>query len=66
MSLDQIEYAAKDVDILPQIAALQLKELAAENLLEVYTLESQVIRPVALMCHYGFGVDVSKVKLYNI
>ncbi len=62
LSLDQIEYAAKDVDILPQIAALQLNELAAENLLEVYTLESQVIRPVALMCHYGFGVDVSKVK----
>ena len=62
MSLDQIEYAAQDVDILPQIAALQLNELAAENLLEVYTLESQVIRPVALMCHYGFGVDISKVK----
>ena len=63
LTLEQVEYAAKDVDILPKIAALQLQELAAENLLEVYGLESQVIRPVALMCHYGFNVDVSKVKL---
>ena len=63
LTMEQIEYAAKDVDILPKIAALQLQELAAENLLEVYSLESQVIRPVALMCHYGFNVDVSKVKL---
>ena len=63
LTMEQIEYAAKDVDILPKIASLQLQELAAENLLEVYGLESQVIRPVALMCHYGFNVDVSKVKL---
>ena len=63
LTMEQIEYAAKDVDILPKIASLQLQELAAENLLEVYSLESQVIRPVALMCHYGFNVDVSKVKL---
>lgn len=62
LAIEQIEYAAKDVDILPKIAGLQLTELAAENLLEVYTLESQVIRPVALMCHYGFNVDVNKVK----
>ena len=41
---------------------IQLKELASENLIEVYSLESKVIRPVALMCHYGFNVDISKVK----
>ena len=63
LNLEQIEYAARDVDILPKIAADQLKELTAENLLEVYGLESQVIRPVALMCHYGFNVDISKVKV---
>jgi len=62
LDIEQIEYAAKDVDILPQVAKIQLAELASENLVEVYSLESKVIRPVALMCHYGFGVDVSKVK----
>lgn len=63
LDIEQIEYAAKDVDILPKIAALQLNELAAENLLDVYTLESKVIRPVALMCHYGFNVDIEKLKI---
>lgn len=63
LDLEQIEYAAKDVDILPKIAALQLAELVTENLLEVYTLESKVIRPVALMCHYGFNIDVNKIKV---
>ena len=63
---EQVLYAAKDVDILPQIADIQLKELASENLLDVYTLESKVIRPVALMCHYGFNVDVSKVKALRV
>ena len=62
LDIEQIEYAAKDVDILPKIADIQLKELASENLIEVYSLESKVIRPVALMCHYGFNVDISKVK----
>jgi DNA polymerase I-like protein with 3'-5' exonuclease and polymerase domains len=59
---DQIEYAARDVDILPRVAASQLAELAEENLLDVYTLESKCIRPVALMCHRGFGIDISKLK----
>lgn len=59
---DQIEYAARDVDILPRVAASQLAELVEENLLDVYTLESKCIRPVALMCHRGFGVDIAKLK----
>jgi len=63
LDLEQIEYAAKDVDILPAIAKNQLEELAAENLLEVYTLESKVIRPVALMCHYGFNININKIKV---
>lgn len=61
LSLEQIEYAAKDVDLLPQIASSQLLELAEESLLDVYSLESKCIRPVALMCHKGFNVDVSKL-----
>ena len=61
LDLDQIEYAAKDVDILPSIAASQLKELAEEALLDLYSLESKCIRPVASMCHRGFNVDVSKL-----
>lgn len=60
---EQIEYAAKDVDILPQIAQLQLNELASENLLDLYSLESKVIPVVALMCHYGFNVDVNKLSV---
>jgi len=62
LSESQIEYAAKDVNILPEIAADQLKELAEENLLEVYTLESKCIRPVALMCYRGFGCGSQQVN----
>jgi len=58
---EQIFYAAKDVDLLPRIAADQLKELAEESLLDIYSLESKCIRPVASMCHRGFNVDVSKL-----
>lgn len=62
LTLDQIEYAARDVDILPAIAASQLGELTEENLLGVYTLESKCIRPVALMCHRGFKVNIGRLK----
>jgi DNA polymerase I-like protein with 3'-5' exonuclease and polymerase domains len=58
---EQIVYAAKDVDLLPRIAADQLKEMAEESLLDIYSLESKCIRPVASMCHRGFNVDVSKL-----
>lgn len=61
LSEEQVFYAAKDVDILPKIAADQLKELAEENLIGVYSLESKCIRPVAAMCHRGFNVDVNKL-----
>jgi DNA polymerase I-like protein with 3'-5' exonuclease and polymerase domains len=61
LDIEQIEYAAKDVDILPRIAALQLAELKEESLLEVYGLESKCIRPVALMCFRGFCVDLEKL-----
>lgn len=61
LDIAQVEYAAKDVDLLPKIAALQLKELAEEQLLDVYTLESKCIRPVASMCHRGFDVDIKKL-----
>lgn len=61
LNIEQIEYAATDVDLLPKIAADQLKELAEEALLDVYSLESKCVRPVALMCYKGFNVDVSKL-----
>ena len=61
LDIEQIEYAAKDVDLLPRIAADQLKELVEEALLDVYSLESKCVRPVALMCHRGFNVDVNKL-----
>lgn len=61
LDLKQIEYAATDVDLLPKIAADQLRELAEEALLDVYSLESKCIRPVAQMCHKGFKVDVTKL-----
>lgn len=62
LDIEQIEYAAKDVDLLPKVAADQLKELVEESLLDVYSLESQCIRAVALMCYKGFNVDVAKLK----
>lgn len=61
LDINQIEYAAKDVDILPSIAANQLQELAEEALLDLYSLESKCIRPVASMCHRGFNVDINKL-----
>jgi len=60
---DQLTYAATDVDILPQLAADQLKELREENLLQIYSIESQCIRPVARMCFRGFGIDLEKLKI---
>jgi DNA polymerase I-like protein with 3'-5' exonuclease and polymerase domains len=62
LTLEQIEYASKDVDILPAIAAGQLQEMKEENLLDIYTLESKCIRPVAKMCYRGFNIDVTKLK----
>jgi len=62
LSLDQIEYSAKDVDILPAIASEQLAELKEESLLGVYSIESKCIRPVARMCSTGFKVDIGKLQ----
>jgi DNA polymerase I-like protein with 3'-5' exonuclease and polymerase domains len=62
LTLDQIEYAAKDVDILPAIAAEQLQELNEEALLEIYGIESRCIRPVALMSYHGFTVNIEKLQ----
>ena len=58
---EQIEYAARDVDILPRLAAEQLSEMREENLLPIYSIESKCIRPVARMCSRGFGVDKAKL-----
>lgn len=62
LNKDQIEYAAKDVDVLPRLAAAQLKELREEDLISIYSLESKCVRPVARMCSRGFGVDIEKLK----
>jgi DNA polymerase I-like protein with 3'-5' exonuclease and polymerase domains len=59
---EQIKYSAKDVLVLPLIARQQLEELKEENLLSIYSLESQCIRPVAMMCRTGFNVDIQKLK----
>lgn len=57
----QLEYGATDVLVLPKIARDQIKELQEENLMGIYSIESKCIRPVALMCHKGFAVDVLKL-----
>lgn len=62
LTFEQIEYAAKDVDILPAIAAEQLQELNEEALLEIYGIESRCIRPVALMSYHGFTVNIEKLQ----
>lgn len=61
LTLEQIEYAAKDVDILPSIAADQLAEMQEENLTPIFSVESRCVRPVALMCYNGFGIDITKL-----
>ena len=66
LELEQIKYAAKDVDLLPRIAALQIEELKQEDLMGVYSLESKVIRPVARMCYEGFAVNVEKLKKLEV
>jgi DNA polymerase I-like protein with 3'-5' exonuclease and polymerase domains len=62
LEMDQIIYSAKDVDILPDIAADQIAELKEENLMHVYGMESKCIRPVARMCSSGFGINVDKLQ----
>jgi DNA polymerase I-like protein with 3'-5' exonuclease and polymerase domains len=62
LTLEQIEYSATDVDILPAIAAAQLAELKEEALLQIYGIESKCIRPVAKMCYTGFKVDINKLN----
>jgi len=66
LDLEQIEYAARDVDLLPKIAALQIDELKEEGLMGVYSMESKVVRPVAWMCYRGFAVDVGKLKTLEV
>jgi DNA polymerase I len=66
LTIDQIEYAATDVDILPKVAASQLSELKEEELLNIYSVESKCIRPVAQMCFKGFGVNIEKLKLLKL
>lgn len=62
LSASQLEYAAKDVKILPLIAKQQLEELKEENLLGIYSIESKCVRAVAQMCRRGFNIDVAKLK----
>ena len=62
LTAEQIEYAAIDVDILPRVAADQLAEMKEESLIEIYSIESKCVRPVARMCYRGFGADIEKLK----
>lgn len=62
LTLDQVEYAAKDVDVLPKIAAEQLNELKEEALIGIYSIESKCIRPVAKMSYTGFNVDIERLQ----
>lgn len=62
LTLDQVEYAAKDVDVLPKIAAEQLNELKEEALIGIYSIESKCIRPVAKMSYTGFNVNIERLQ----
>lgn len=66
LSLDQLEYGAKDVQILPKIARLQLAELQEENLMTIFSIESKCVRPVAKMCYQGFAVDIAKLNALKV
>ncbi len=62
LTLEQVEYAARDVDILPAIASEQLAELKEEALVDVYSIESRCVRAVALMTYHGFKVNIEKLQ----
>lgn len=66
LDLEQVKYSATDVDILPDIAADQIRELKEENLMHIYGMESKCIRPVARMCSTGFGVDLEKMQALKL
>lgn len=61
LTLDQLEYGALDVQILPKLARLQIAELQEENLMSIFSVESRCVRPVAKMCYQGFAVDIKKL-----
>jgi DNA polymerase I-like protein with 3'-5' exonuclease and polymerase domains len=66
LTIEQVEYAATDVDVLPKIAADQLRELNEEALIGVYSIESKCIRPVAKMSYTGFNVDIERLQTLKL
>jgi DNA polymerase-1 len=66
LTIEQVTYAATDVDILPKIAAEQLVELKQDELIGIYSIESKCIRPVALMCFRGFNVDLERLHKLKV
>jgi DNA polymerase-1 len=56
-SQEQLEYAAQDVQVLPDIYKQQLKDLRDKKLVTVHKDEMRLVPVVALMEYTGMGVD---------
>lgn len=61
---EQIEYAAKDVQVLSQIFERQYRELIKENIVETAKLEFSLVPVVAEMELKGSLIDIEKWRSY--
>jgi|SRR5215208_1473252 len=58
---EQLDYAAYDAHVLPELADKLLPRLAKAGLLDVYKLEVRVSHAVAAMERNGFAINVAKL-----
>lgn len=66
LSPEQIEYAAMDVAVLPEIYAKQQKELIASNLLKTFEIEMKCIPAVIWIELSGLPIDLNKLAQLKI
>src|SRR5215217_5876817 len=62
LSREQIEYAAKDAAVLPELASVLMRKLERADLKRVYELELRVSHAVDQMERNGFGVDIVRLE----
>jgi DNA polymerase-1 len=61
LSREQIEYAAKDAAVLPELASVLMRKIERAGLKRVYELERRVSYAVDQMERNGFGVDIARL-----
>jgi DNA polymerase I-like protein with 3'-5' exonuclease and polymerase domains len=66
LTYEQIEYAAMDVAVLPDIYTKQMKMLEAYNLLQIYNTEIKCIPAVIWLELSGLPIDIEKLNELRI